>query len=395
MDTSGELLLTINTGSSSLKAALYEVGITPQRRLSFDVSCIGTQAARVRIVGGGAVSERGEPVSDHSGALAALMDWVGDEGYAPHLRGIGHRVVHGGPRYSEPQRVTSELIETLRRLIPIDPMHLPQAIGAIEAAQHAYPHIPQVACFDTAFHRQMPAVAQMYPLPGEIVGDTIIRYGFHGLSYEYILRALGQIDPQAAAGRIIIAHLGNGASMAAIRDGRDMDTTMGFSPTGGLVMGTRSGDLDPGVILYLMQGLGMTPAQVNDLLNKRSGLMGVSGKTSDMASLLSVGATDERAREAVDLFCYSARKHVGALAAVLGGLDTLIFTGGIGEHAGPVRAEICGDLGYLGLLVDPEENQRNAEIISSEESRVTVRVMKTDEDQMIALHTQRVLSIGG
>jgi acetate kinase len=241
----------------------------------------------------------------------------------------------------------------------------------------------------------MPRVAQAYALPPDVVGDDVIRYGFHGLSYEYVLGELRAIDSRAAEGRVVIAHLGNGASMAAVRDGKGIDTTMGFTPTGGLVMGTRPGDLDPGVILYLEQTLGMQPAEVNDLVSKRSGLLGVSGTTSDMAALLEQRDSDVRARLAVALFCYVAKKHLGALVAALGGLDTLIFTGGIGEHAAPVRAEICNGLDFLGLHLAAQENQRNAGIISQGGSPVTVRVMETDEDEMIARHTRRVLSDGG
>lgn len=246
-------------------------------------------------------------------------------------------MVHGGSRYWEPQSVTPQLIETLQDLPPIDPDHLPQAIDAIEAVSHVLPELSQVACFDTAFHRRMPRVAQLYPLPRRFEDTGVVRYGFHGLLYEYIMQDLETLDASAARGRVIIAHLGNGASMVAVRDGVGVDTTMGFSPTGGLVMGTRTGDLDPGVMLYLLQVEDLGPSEVSELVNKRTGLLGVSGTSSDMRDLLDREADDQRAAEAVALFCYQARKHLGALVAVLGGLDTLVFTGGRrGCRAGPM-----------------------------------------------------------
>ena len=318
-----------------------------------------------------------------------MTDWLRSQGLDAGLRAIGHRVVHGGMDHAEPEAITPALLAALRSLTAIDPDHMPQAISAIEALGGLYPSLPQVACFDTAFHRHMPPVAQRYPLPREFSDAGIVRYGFHGLSYEYIVQELRSLDPAAADGRLLIAHLGSGASMAAVRGGRGVETTMGFTPTGGLMMGTRSGDLDPGVLLYLLQDGGMSPLALSGLVNRRAGLLGTSGISSDVKELLDRRATDPGAVEALELFCYQARKFLGALAAVLGGLDTLVFTGGVGEHAAPVRAGISEGLEFLGIQLDAERNAANASIISRDDSPVTVRVMKTDEDLMIARHTYR------
>jgi acetate kinase len=287
--------------------------------------------------------------------------------------------------------VTADLLATLRSLIPVDPEHLPQAIAAIEGLSDALPAVPQVACFDTAFHRTMPRVAQTYALPRRYTDAGVVRYGFHGLSYEYVVERLRTIDPSAARGRVVIAHLGNGASMAAIRDGRSVDTTMGFSPTGGLVMSTRPGDLDPGVVIYLQREAGLTLENAGRVLNKEAGLLAVSTTSADMQDLLAREESDPRAAEAIALFCYTARKSLGALAAVLAGLDALIFTGGIGEHAAPVRARICAGVEFLGIHIDDDRNAANASLISPDTGPVAVRVIRTDEDLMIARHTLEVV----
>jgi acetate kinase len=255
----------------------------------------------------------------------------------------------------------------------------------------AYPAVPQVACFDTAFHSRMPRVARLYALPRRLAEEGIIRYGFHGLSYEYVMEELRRLEPEAAAGRVVVAHLGNGASMAAVRGGVGVDTTMGFTPTGGLVMGTRSGDLDPSVPLYLLGERGLTPAEVSDLLNKQAGLQGVSGTSADMRDLLDREPDDRRAAEAVALFCYQAKKFLGALAAALGGLDALVFTGGIGEHSATVRERVCEGLEFLGIRLDPDRNGAHSPVISSDATAVTVRVVPTDEDLMVARHTRRLI----
>ncbi len=390
-------ILTINTGSSSVKAALYELNGAARLALSVKVERIGLPASRMRITDprGAALYAPDRDLPNHSAALAELFAWLGECGadYAPHA--VGHRIVHGGAAYREPAMVTDVLTAALRELVPLDPDHLPQALEAIESVGRTFPAIPQAACFDTAFHRHMPRVARMYALPRELDEAGVRRYGFHGLSYEFIMRELRALDPVAAAGRVVIAHLGNGASMAAVREGVGIETTMGFTPLGGLVMGARPGDLDPGVLLYLLQGRGMSPADLGTLVNKQAGLLGVSATSADMQDLLEKEADDARAREAVDLFCYQAKKSLGALAAVLGGLDTLVFTGGIGEHAAPVRARVCADMAFLGLHIDPARNAAHAPIISPDGAPVTARVMATDEDVMIAEHTRDLLSHGG
>src|ERR687895_1718848 len=297
-------------------------------------------------------------------------------------------ICRGGDRHREPQRVTPGMIADLRALVPIDPNHLPQAIAAFEAVGRAYPAVPQVACFDTAFHSRMPRVARLYALPSRLAEEGIIRYGFHGLSYEYVMEELRRLDPEACDGRVVVAHLGNGASMAAVWGGVGVDTTMGFTPTGGLVMGTRSGDLDPSVPLFLLEERGLTPTEVSDLLNKQAGLLGVSGTSADMRDLLDREPDDRRAAEAIALFCYQAKKFLGALAAALGGLDALVFTGGIGEHSATVRVRVCEGLEFLGIRLDPDRNAAHSPVISSDAAEVTVRIVPTDEDLMVARHTR-------
>jgi acetate kinase len=396
-DAQARRLLTINTGSSSLKAGLYVMGPPETLDLAAEIDRIGLGGGRFRLRDGrgGSLLDREADRPDHAAALGALFAWLSDQGLDRDLVAVGHRIVHGGGRYHEPQRVTDELLTTLRGLVPIDPEHLPQALAAIGAVAQAYPTVAQVACFDTAFHRRMPAVAKRYALPREIGDAGVERYGFHGLSCEYVLQELRAIDPAAAEGRLVVAHLGNGASMTAVRGGVGLDTTMGFTPTGGLVMSTRSGDLDPGVLLFLLQARGMSPEAVNQLVNRQAGLLGVSGESGDMRDLLDAEHHDPQAAEAVELFCYQARKFLGALAVALGGLDTLVFTGGIGEHAAPVRRWICDGLAFLGLQLDPRRNAEHAPVISTAESPVTIRVMPTDEDLMIARHTRALVTGDG
>jgi acetate kinase len=384
-----DAVLCLNSGSSSLKFAVYQIG--PEHRIaSGAVEGIGTPSSRMwlRLGSAEAIHETTKPMHDHASAarqvFAALAAHALDRTAA-----VGHRVVHGGPGLSSPQRVDAKLLATLRQLVPLAPLHLPSEIAIIEAVARHRPSLPQVACFDTAFHRRMPEAAQRLPLPRALWDDGVRRYGFHGLSYEYVLWKLGD----AARGRLIMAHLGNGASLAAVRDGWPVDTTMGLTPLGGLVMGTRPGDLDPGVVLYLLQGRRYDPQRLATLLNDGCGLLGISGSTSDMKTLLERRGGDLHAAEAVAMFCASARKHVGALAAVLGGLDTLTFSGAIGERAAAVRAEICRDLGYLGIRLDGAKNDANAEIVSAPSATCTVRVVPTDEELMIARHTAAVAGL--
>jgi len=387
-------ILTINAGSSSLKAAVYDMDRTERLMFAVQVERIGQSGSHMRIVDGDAdtLFHRAADLDDHETAARAFLDWLKLHRPEAAPNAVGHRIVHGGRAHRAPHVLTTDVLTDLQKLVPLDPAHLPQALGVIRVVSEAYPAIPQVACFDTAFHRSMPPLAQMYPLPQALAEAGVMRYGFHGLSCEFIVQALGAIDAREAQGRIIIAHLGNGASLTAIRNGVSMDTTMGFTPTGGIMMGTRSGDLDPGVLVHLLDAQGTTPAALNRLVNHEAGLLGVSGLSGDMRDLLGKEANDPRASDAIALFCYLARKSVGALAAVLGGLDTLIFTAGIGEHAAPVRERICQGLEFLGLELDAEHNTRHAPIISRDSSRVVARVMKTDEDLMIARHVRRLLS---
>ena len=390
-------IFTINTGSSSLKVALYEMGQEEMRLLSGEVERIGVPGSRLRLTDThrATLLDQGGDLPDHGSALEAVLAWL--RGHRPDLTfdAVGHRVVHGGSHYSEPHQVTPELIAILQGLVPLAPEHLPQAIQAIQAAARAHPDLPQVACFDTAFHRRMPRTAQMYPLPRHLGDAGVVRYGFHGLSYESIIHQLRAVAPEEAEGRVIIAHLGNGARMAAVRGGISIDTTMGFTPAGGLMMGTRSGDLDPGVLVYLLVERGMSPALVNELVNRQSGLLGVSGVSADMRDLLARESADTSAAEAIALFCYQARKYLGALVAAQGGLDTLVFTGGIGEHAAAVRWRICEGLEFLGIRLEPRGNEAHTPVISRQGGAVTVRIMQTDEDLMIARHTKRVIGMSG
>src|ERR671926_496129 len=392
----GRRLLTINTGSSSLKAALYrlreDAAETPELRA--EASRIGGRGGGLRLADerGETLDERRDDLPDHAAALDALLSSLRDRGLdRDDLAAVGHRIVHSGDRHRVPQRVTLDVVADLRALVPIDPNHLPQAIAAIEAVGRAYPTVPQVVCFDTAFHSRMPRVARLYALPRDLAEEGVVRYGFHGLSYEYVVGELRRVDREAADGRLVVAHLGNGASMAAIRGGVGLDTTMGFTSTGGLVMGTRSGDLDPSVPLVLLKERGLTPTEVSDLVNKQAGLLAVSETSADMQDLLEREAYDGRAAEAVALFCYQAKKFLGALVAALGGLDALVFTGGIGEHAAPVRERVCESLEFLGIRLDPDRNAAHAPIISSDAAAVTVRVVPTDEDLMVARHTRRLI----
>lgn len=385
-------ILTINGGSSSIRFAVFGPGDFPKRELHGQISRIGQAGTTLTVSNGTSTDPKTTvPVTaaDYFATVDFLVDWLEQQAVFATLAAVGHRIVHG-MEHADPERITPDLLTKLRRISPIDPDHLPGEIALIEAIQNRYPALRQIACFDTAFHRTLPRVAQLLPLPRRFDRQGIRRYGFHGLSYEYLLNELARIDggpavrQQVADGRIILAHLGSGASLCAVRDGQSVDTTMGFTPTGGLPMSTRTGDLDPGVVTYLMQSRGLTPTQVNQLINHESGLLGVSETSSDMRDLLDRQATDVRAAEAVDLFCYQTKKGIGAFAAVLDGLDTLVFSGGIGENAPEIRARICTGLTYLGIELDQHQNTTNASLISTPTSRVTVRIIPTNEEQMIA-----------
>ena len=358
-------ILSVNTGSSSLKVALF----------SSDLHAIDRVEVAV-------------PDGDQRGALAAALARL-EKAASPAV--VGHRVVHGGPSLFDPMLIDDDVLAELRRSVAFAPVHLPAAIACIELVRERLVGVPQVACFDTAFHRTMPEVAQRFPLPPELWEQGVRRYGFHGLSYEYVVGALGPDLGQ----RAVAAHLGNGVSAVALRDGISVDTTMGFTPTGGLVMGSRSGDLDPGVIVYLLREQGFQADALEDLVDHESGLKALSGRTSDMRALLDARDHDARARLAVDVFCDRVRKTVGAYAVTLGGLDTLVFTGGIGEQAAPVRAEVCAGLAVLGVELDPVRNDAHEAVISTPDSRCVVRVVPTDEDAVIARHVRQVTASAG
>jgi acetate kinase len=332
----------------------------------------------------------------HVQAVESLMDWLEERIGRGELAAVGHRVVHGGPKYTLPQRINSRLVKELHQLEPFDPEHLPEEILLTEAFHRRFPKLPQVACFDTAFHRDMPRVAQVLPIPRRFERLGVRRYGFHGLSYAFLLEELARLaGARAARGRIVLAHLGNGASLAAVKGGRPLDTSMGFTPTAGIPMSTRSGDLDPGLVWYLARTAGVSAKQFNQMVNSESGLLGISETSSDMRDLLACQKTDKRAEEAVDLFCYQIKKWIGAFAAALGGLDTLIFSGGIGENAWPVRQRICKGLSFLGIQLHEKANRKNSEVISATGSPVAVRVLRTDEELMIAKTVCRVMGLTG
>ncbi len=387
--TAPVIILCLNSGSSSLKFALYQFDETRELLLAKGaVEDIGLSGARVRLRGtdNAVLIDTSANVADHQAAIRTVFTAL-ENVKLPRPSAVGHRVVHGGPDHVAPERVTPALIDALPHLVAFAPLHLPAEIVGIEAVAVRFPDLPQVVCFDTAFHRRMPEVAQRFALPRALWDAGIRRYGFHGLSYEYIVETLGTTTP----GRTIIAHLGNGASMAAIRDGQPLDTTMGLTPTGGVMMGTRSGDLDPGILLHLMQKNHYDEHRIQQLVNYEAGLLGVSGSSSDMKTLLETRDHDPAAAQAVEMFCYQVRKQIGALTTVLGGLDTLVFTGGIGERAAPVRWEVCASLAYLGIQLDPQRNAAHADLISLDHSLCTVRVIPTNEDLMIARHTRALL----
>jgi acetate kinase len=383
----------MNRGSSTLKAALYEADSREELLLSIIVDPAGVSGGCLNIADPRGTTLLNSPIdcADSNAVLEMMFAWLAEHGFLSGLAAAGHRFVQGGPGYMDPQRITPEFLSDIEQLIPLDPDHLPAAIHGIQFIGGKIPTLPQVACFDTAFHGSLPRVARMYALPRRFWDQGIFRYGFHGLSYEYVMRELYRLEGKLANERVIIAHLGNGASMVAVKDGKSMDTSMGFTPLEGLVMGTRSGDVDPGVLFYLLEHGRMSAKEMNALLNKQSGLLGVSETSGDVRDLLSKIPQDARAEEAVDLFCYRAKKYLGAYAAVLGGLDVLAFTGGIGEHAPVVRKRICDGLDFLGIRMEASFNEANAPVISSSEGRVKVRVIKTNEDLMIMRHVASAL----
>ncbi|MBI5887238.1 MAG: acetate/propionate family kinase [Deltaproteobacteria bacterium] len=410
----GPCVLTINGGSSSIKFALFRAD-SLQRILGGSIERIGLPDAGFTVKGPNRMDGTDSADSfslsadapDHAAAAGLLMDWLSGRsradpsgvgaqrvGQKAGLTAAGHRVVHGGPKFGEPQLITAEMTAELRRLSSFDPEHLPAEILLMEAIHRRFPDLPQVACFDTAFHHGMPRVARLLPIPRKYDAMGVKRYGFHGLSYAFLMEELTRVaGPEAALGRVILAHLGNGASLAAVRGGKPMDTSMGFTPAAGVPMSTRSGDLDPGLVWYLAEAEQMGAKEFNEMVNSRSGLLGVSGTSSDMRDLLRSEAGDFRAAEAVEMFCYHVKKTIGAFAAVLGGLDTLVFAGGIGENAPTVRAGICEGLGFLGVELDAKFNAANESLISSKNSAAKVRVIQTNEELMIARSVCKVLGL--
>ena len=397
MKSADPCVLTINGGSSSIKFASFESGSSPVRALAGNIEGIGLPTGRFTVSGATEAGgfSRSIAVPDYATAIEQLMNLIQARIERRALLAVGHRVVHGGPNYWEPQPITPVLVAELRRFSAFDPEHLPQEIRLIEEVHRRFSDVKQIACFDTAFHHDLPRVARLLPIPRRYEAQGIRRYGFHGLSYEFVMQELERLaGGKAARARLILAHLGNGASLAAVRDGRSIDTTMALTPASGLVMSTRSGDVDPGLVSLLARLEQMTPSQFGHLANFESGLLGVSEISSDMRELLARESDDVRAAEAVALFCYQTRKWIGAYAAALGGLDTMVFAGGIGENAPLIRSRICEGLGFLGVELDEARNAATAGVISTDASRVTVRVIHTDEERMIARSVFQVLGRG-
>jgi acetate kinase len=386
-------ILTINGGSSSIKFALYGVGKIPTRLLHGKIDRIGLEDTTFTFNNEKGINqdipEAG--LSDYHSSVIFLIDWLEKQVDFSLISGVGHRVVFG-MKHTDPELITDELLKELRRIIPYDSDHLPAEIELIEVFSQRYPNLAQVACFDTAFHRTMPRVAKLLPIPRRFDKIGIQRYGFHGLSYAYLIEELERVaGKRAGKSRVILAHLGNGASITAVLKGKSVDTSMGLTPAGGMIMGTRPGDLDPGVAWYMMKSENLIPEQFNNLINHESGLLGISETSSDMRDLLAKESDDIRAAEAVALFCYQAKKWIGAFAATLGGLDTLVFAGGIGENCPVIRSRICEDLGFLGIGLDEKQNRKNARIISKEKKSVAVHVVHTDEEWMIAKTVNEII----
>jgi acetate kinase len=386
-------ILTINAGSSSIRFAFYAASAPPERLLAGKLDRLqGPQAVLTVGEGTKGSEERVQlPRPEGRPPVDSLLEWLAAHPLLARVEAVGHRVVHGMQR-TNPEKVTPLLLRDLKRIVPYDPEHLPREIELIEAVTRRFPALPQVACFDTAFHRTMPTAATLLPIPRRYAAKGVQRYGFHGLSYTFLIQELGrQGDPAARCGRVILAHLGSGASLAAVRDGRSIDTTMGFTPAAGLPMSTRTGDLDPGVMSYLALHESLDPSALQRMVNHESGLLGVSESSADVRDLLARESTDVRAAEALELFCYQAKKWIGAFAAALGGLDTLVFAGGIGENSAPIRGRICAGLEFLGIELDDARNAAGARRISLDASRVAVRIIRTDEESVIASLTSECL----
>jgi len=386
--------LVLNAGSSSLKFCVFErpPGESWHLEARGQVEGIGTSPRlRVKDAAGESMADQDVRANDGREALDALATWLRSKYGGSRVLGVGHRVVHGGSRFTGPTVVNEDVLRELHQLVPLAPLHQPHNLAAIEAVYERLPGIPQVACFDTSFHRGQPAVAELVPLPRELREQGLQRYGFHGLSYEYIASVLPQVAPEVARGRVIVAHLGSGSSLCALREGKSLDSTLGFTALDGLCMGTRPGSIDPGVVLHLFQGLNLTAKEVETLLYKKSGLLGISGISNDMRDLL--GRSEPMARLAVDYFVYRAAKEIGALTAVLGGIDALVFTAGIGENSPEIRQRICKASAWLGIEVDEAANSKCQPKISTARSGPSVWVIPTNEELMIARHTGALLGL--
>jgi acetate kinase len=395
MEPRAARVLTINSGSSSLKLALYVVERQPRRLLSAEATSIGRASSTLslRDASGSSKIETTPSFANHAQALTAIFALFTERDLLGTVSAVGHRLVHGGAKYRQPTKLNAPILADLQQLVPLAPDHLPQAMALIEAIDRRLPNVAQVACFDTEFHRTLPPRARTLPLPRELTDDGIIRFGFHGLSYEYLSERLREVDPDQSGGRAVLAHLGNGASLAAVWRGTSIDTSMGFTPAGGLIMSSRSGDLDPGILVYLLSAKGYSADEIDRLVNRSAGLVGISGLSSNMQELLAARKQNPLAALAIEMFCYQARKFIAAYAAALEGLDTLVFAGGIGEHSADIRSEICTGLSFLGVHLDESQNVAAAEVISAPASKVVVRVIPTDEDLMIARNTIQLLSL--
>ena len=387
-------VLIINGGSSSIKFALYEVDGRLNKMVSGEIENIGQKSIALRFKNRGHHQKHKIDIKSDAYESAAnwLVDWLEKQVDFDLVKGIGHRVVQG-LEHTEPEKITDVLLDDLKKISAFDPEHLPEEIKMISIFGKRYPELIQIACFDTSFHTTMPPVAKLLSIPRRFQAKGIKRYGFHGISYSYLMEQLDQEEwNETARDRVILAHLGNGASLAAVKNGKSIDTSMGFSPAAGIPMGTRTGDLDPGVAWYLMKSAALSPHQFNHLINHESGMLGVSETSADMRELLKNQETDTRAAEAVELFCYQTKKWIGSFAAALHGVDTLVFSGGIGENSPEIRERICHGLEFLGIELDKEKNTNNSEFISADVSTVSVRVIKTDEELMIAKSVCRLLN---
>jgi len=391
-------ILTINAGSSSIKLALFEEGDDLKRLFEGAIENIGQPMAKLITRAADAPNDTSQSIiaQDHAVAAEILVNWLRQQMQDGNVSAVGHRIVNGGPKYYEPQVIDDDMVKDLQNLTVFDPEHLTVEVQLIEKLRQLFPGATQVACFDTAFHHNLPTVARLLPIPRRYEAKGIRRYGFHGLSYTYVMQEVSRLaGPDAANGRLILAHLGNGVSLTAVKHGQSVDTTMGLTPSGGVPMSTRSGDVDPGLALYLARTEGLDVGQFNDLVTFQSGLLGISETSSDMKELLDHEADDSRAKDAVDLFCYQVKKSIGSLMAALGGLDMLVFTGGMGEQAPKIRARICEGLDFLGLNIEETRNADSDSLISSDISKVAVRVIHTDEAFIIAQSTAQLITKSG